>query len=68
MRTLEVYYSDRRLAWAVEAFDGNGNEEGQLTYYNSLSEALHFADLEAREHPINTQVNQWSPVTGVAAE
>ena len=68
MRTLEVHYSDDRRSWAVEAFDAAGNEEGQLTFYNTLSEALHYAHLEAREHPIQTQVNQWSPITGVAAE
>tara|TARA_R110002153_G_scaffold133779_3_gene282792 strand:+ start:1122 stop:1328 length:207 start_codon:yes stop_codon:yes gene_type:complete len=68
MRTLEVHYSNQHRAWAVEAFDGAGYEEGQLTYYDSLSAALHYAELEAREHPVATKVNQWSPITGVAAE
>jgi hypothetical protein len=68
MRTLEVHYSNAHRAWAVEAFDGAGNQEGQLTYYESLSEALHYAELEAREHPVATKVNQWSSITGVAAE
>jgi len=68
MRTLEVHYCNDRLSWGVEAFDAAGNEEGQLTFYNTLSEALHFAELEKREHPIATQVNQWSPIAGVAAE
>lgn len=68
MRTLEVFYDDRHHLWSVEAFDAKGDTEGTKQTYDSLSEALHFAHLDAQEHPISTQVNQWSPVTGVAAE
>lgn len=59
MRTLEVYYCKLDHNWKVEAFDGDGNEMGYRRSYDSMSQALHEAHLEAEASPINTEVNVW---------